>query len=92
MQTVYKDGSVGMGMIFNEILLSSLIQDPAVDHVRVFNLDGGNKIGIPQIEDSVLEAMVEKKIESTLQKREILNTFNSLPKNPENFFGMRKLI
>lgn len=88
MQQVFNDGRLGeIQELFEETYkeqIEKAMSVPGVDHVRVFR-QGGNKVGIPQIEDSILdekvEALVEKKLDLALQKRDIINAYNDLQNN-----------
>jgi len=64
--------------------LKALTEQTDVDHVRVFEKAAGkNQVGIPQIEDKILDEkidkIIEKKINEALERRKIMKEFAILP-------------
>jgi hypothetical protein len=64
MQEVYKDGTLGKEKDLNDYKeLLEALKNQNVDHIRVFEKDKGNKVSIPEIQESMIEKIVEKKLE-----------------------------
>lgn len=78
MQVVYSDGSLGIVQEFEETILKQLLSNTIVDHVRVFNIDNGNKVGVPVIEEKVLEILIEKKLEERSKKIALYQDYTRL--------------
>jgi len=69
MQQVFTNGSLGAARPFDPELLEKLLQDKNVDHVRLFDLERGNKVGIPEIEEKNIEMTVERIVDEKLKDR-----------------------
>ena len=69
MQQVFTDGSLGAVRPFDPELLEKFIQDKNVDHVKLFDLEHGNKVGIPEIEEKNIEMTVERIVDKKLKDR-----------------------
>jgi len=72
MQQVFTNGQLGAEMQFDPELLAKFIQDKNVDHVRLFDLERGNKVGIPEIEEKNIEMTVERIVDEKLKDRAII--------------------
>ncbi len=79
MQPVFKDGSLESVEPYDMKRFNVLLKHTNVNHVRVFN-QGGNKIGLNDIQEKDLElkvgALVDKKLEEQSGGRQIRNPFN----------------
>jgi len=67
MQPVFKDGVLGTIEPFSVERVETLLKHVNIDHVRVFNQDSGNNVGLDSIEEQNLKtkinALVDKRLE-----------------------------
>jgi uncharacterized protein involved in exopolysaccharide biosynthesis len=63
MQEVYKDGTLGKEKDLNDYKeLLEALKNQNVDHIRVFEKEKGNKVGIAEIQEAMIKKIVEKKL------------------------------
>lgn len=78
MQEVYRNGALGEIIDFsNEALVESLKKDQ-VDHVRIFNKETGNKIGLNQVDEKTIEDIVERKLLEHEQREKLRSDYKIL--------------
>jgi len=78
MQEVYRDGSLGVVKDFSAEELKQALMNAQVDHVRVFERDNGNKVGIPEISEIALEQAIEKKLKERDERKELKEQYKIL--------------
>jgi hypothetical protein len=78
MQEVYRDGTLGQVLSYDSGVLAELIKKYNVDHVRVFEIDNGNNVGIPQIEEAVIDQALERKLKDRDDKKRMEEQYKIL--------------
>ena len=93
MQPVFKDGALGTIEPFSVERVETLLKHVNIDHVRVFNQDSGNNVGLDSIEEQNLKtkinALVDKRLDdkssSLARKRKSRSVIRrSKKQNPRN--------
>ena len=78
MQSVYKDGSLGKIEDYELTRFQQLLNNPQIDHVRVFDKATGGKIGLPQIEEKEIERMIDTKFSEREKKSNLMQDYKIL--------------
>lgn len=78
MQEVYRDGSLGEVKDFAMEELKQALLNSQVDHVRVFERDNGNKVGIPEISEMALDNAIDRKLQEREEKKKLKEHYKIL--------------
>ena len=78
MQEVYRDGSLGTVKDFSAEELKQAFMNAQVDHVRVFERDNGNKVGIPEMSEMALDNAIDRKLQEREEKIKLKEQYKIL--------------
>ena len=78
MQEVYRDGTLGAVKDFSAEELKQALMNAQVDHVRVFERDNGNKVGIPEISEMTLDNAIDRKLQEREERKKLKEQYKIL--------------
>ena len=78
MQEVFKNGQLGIVQDFDADKLIELLKNEQIDHMRVFEKETGNQVGLSQIEEKDIDNKIAKEVTYQLERRSIMADFQAL--------------
>ena len=78
MQEVYRDGTLGVVKDFSAEELKQALLNSQVDHVRIFERDNGNKVGIQEISEMALDNTIDRKLKEREERKKLKEQYKVL--------------
>ena len=78
MQEVYRDGRIGQVKDFTVDELKQALLNAQVDHVRVFERDSGNQVGIQEISEMALDSAIDRKLQEREDRKKLKEQYKIL--------------